>query len=120
VIGRFGGGALDHNMHKHATNPGGVAHHHFYKLTGEAPLDPWILTCIDGNSSLKSVDTVYRYGNKRANGRFLVDPCWIEAEEVDLFKDEVKKTSVQVSVGLFFNPSKAWSMSHRPLMMLRG
>ena len=47
----------------------------------------------DGNNSLKLVDNAYRHGQTRSDDRMLKDPRWIEDEEVDKYKDEVKNNT---------------------------
>jgi hypothetical protein len=65
----------------------------FYSLKEDAPLDPKVLAAIDGNASLRSIDTAYRAGETRSNDRKLTDPRWVEDDEVDSYKDEVKSTA---------------------------
>ncbi|KAF9258297.1 hypothetical protein L218DRAFT_1005215 [Marasmius fiardii PR-910] len=64
-----------------------------YQLTGENPLSPSMLIAMDGNNSLKLVDTEYKTGRPRTDNQTLADYRWIEDEEVDQFKDEVKAGS---------------------------
>jgi hypothetical protein len=56
-----------------------------------------MLVSIDGNNSLKLVDSSFRYGKPRADDRELSIPRWLTTEEVDKFKDEV--TNSQKDVG---------------------
>ncbi|KAF8810959.1 hypothetical protein BYT27DRAFT_7231816 [Phlegmacium glaucopus] len=53
------------------------------------------LATMDGNNSLKLVDSTYCAGAVRTDGRKSQSPCWISPEDVDLFKDEVGKTTRQ-------------------------
>ena len=65
----------------------------FYFLKEDAELDPKALTTIDGNNSLKWIDTLYQAGKTRLDDRVLTDPRWIEDAEVDTYKDEVKSST---------------------------
>ncbi|KAL0063013.1 hypothetical protein AAF712_010144 [Marasmius tenuissimus] len=60
-----------------------------YQLENEAPLKPSILLAMDGNNSLKMVDTEKRSGRARLDTRHLNHPRWLDAATVDVFKDEV-------------------------------
>ncbi|KAK7039291.1 hypothetical protein VNI00_010196 [Paramarasmius palmivorus] len=60
-----------------------------YKVKDETPLVPSMLVACDGNNSLKMVDEQFKFGNAREDSRQLPDFRWVEAEEVDQFKDEV-------------------------------
>jgi hypothetical protein len=44
---------------------------------------------MDGNNSLKLVDSAYQAGKSRADNRTSFHDRWISLEEVDEFKDEV-------------------------------
>lgn len=61
-----------------------------YKLDDEPNLGFSMLAMIDGNQSLKSVDTMFRSGNPREDNRATPADMWISPEEVDRFKDEVQ------------------------------
>ncbi|KAL0567633.1 hypothetical protein V5O48_014366 [Marasmius crinis-equi] len=61
-----------------------------YELVGEIALFPRILLAVDGNNSLKMVNSDHKRGEARTDTRSLSDPRWLEPEEVDLFKDEVQ------------------------------
>jgi hypothetical protein len=65
----------------------------FYPILEDLPLTLGPLMAFDGNNSLKLVDTAYRHGTVRSNDRMLKDPRWIEDEEVDKYKDEVKNST---------------------------
>ncbi|KAL0058192.1 hypothetical protein AAF712_015142 [Marasmius tenuissimus] len=56
-----------------------------YQLNNEAPLKPAILLAMDGNNSLKMVDSE----KCRIDTRRLEHPRWLDATTVDVFKDEV-------------------------------
>ncbi|KAL0061126.1 hypothetical protein AAF712_012046 [Marasmius tenuissimus] len=60
-----------------------------YRLEHEVELKPTILMAMDGNNSLKLVDTDKRYGRARLDTRRLKHPRWLDAEFVDQYKDEV-------------------------------
>ncbi|KAK1230267.1 hypothetical protein PQX77_006642 [Marasmius sp. AFHP31] len=60
-----------------------------YQLENEAPLTPSILLAMDGNNSLEMVDTEKRAGRAHLDTRYLKHPHWLDAETVDIFKDEV-------------------------------
>jgi hypothetical protein len=52
-----------------------------------------VLAAIDGNASLRSIDTAYRAGETRSDDRKLTDLRWVEDDEVDSYKDEVKSST---------------------------
>ena len=62
-----------------------------YKVDDEPPLKFKFLAAMDGNNSLKLVDSTYRAGTVRMDSRTTESPCWINPEGVDIFKDEVTK-----------------------------
>ncbi|KAK1222478.1 hypothetical protein PQX77_014684 [Marasmius sp. AFHP31] len=62
-----------------------------YKLEDEPPLHPSMLIAMDGNNSLKMIDTDFKSGKPRTDHRTLHDYRWIEDSHVDRFKDEVAK-----------------------------
>ena len=62
-----------------------------YKTEDELKLEFKFLSSMDGNNSLKLIDSTYRAGSVRTDSRKLESPCWINPEDVDLFKDEVGK-----------------------------
>ena len=65
-----------------------------YTLEGEPNLKYNLLCAIDGNSSLKLVGEKYRHGTALQDERTRRIGCWIFEEDVDDFKDEVKKNAV--------------------------
>ncbi|KAJ7838290.1 hypothetical protein B0H14DRAFT_2789842, partial [Mycena olivaceomarginata] len=60
----------------------------FYKTDGEPHLKYKFLGTMDGNNSLKLVDTPFRPG-LRPDNRQSTSPRWITPEQVDVYKDEV-------------------------------
>lgn len=62
-----------------------------YKTEDEPKLKFEFLSSMDGNNSLKLIDSTYRAGSVRTDSRKLESPHWISPEDVDLFKDEVGK-----------------------------
>ncbi|KAG7090311.1 hypothetical protein E1B28_011909 [Marasmius oreades] len=66
-----------------------------YKLKDEPTLLPSMLIAMDGNNSLKMVDTDYKSGKLRIDTRTLLDYHWIEDEQINEFKDEVAKNQAQ-------------------------
>lgn len=64
-----------------------------YALQDEPKLSLSILCAMDGNSSLKLVDTAFRSGTARRDDRTARTDIWITSEEVDVLKDEVGSSS---------------------------
>lgn len=70
-----------------------------YEAEGEEELEHGILTCFDGNNSLKLVDGSYRHGEVAE------DPCvgsadfWLDKDFVNKFKDEVPSKSKGLGKG---------------------
>ena len=62
-----------------------------YKVENEPPLKFNFLAAMDGNNSLKLIDSAFRAGSVRTDTRSSASRRWISPEEVDTFKDEVKK-----------------------------
>jgi hypothetical protein len=62
-----------------------------YKTEDEPKLKFEFLAAMDGNNSLKLVDSTYRAGTVRMDSRRTESPRWIKPEDVDIFKDEVGK-----------------------------
>ena len=62
-----------------------------YKTEDEPKLKFEFLAAMDGNNSLKLVDSTYRAGTVRTDTRTTTSPRWIHPEAVDVFKDEVSK-----------------------------
>lgn len=63
-----------------------------YQLENEAPLKFRFLATMDGNNSLKLIDSTYRAGSVRTDTRTCAPGRWISADDVDLFKDEVSRS----------------------------
>ena len=64
-----------------------------YKTEDEPKLKFEFLSAMDGNNSLKLVNSTYHAGTVRTDSRMTELPCWIKPEDVDLFKDEVGKAN---------------------------
>jgi hypothetical protein len=60
-----------------------------YKLADEPPMKFSMLATMDGNNSLKLVDSTFRSGSSRNDDRMSTSSRWITPDEVDRFKDEV-------------------------------
>jgi hypothetical protein len=71
---------------------------YFYELSGEIPLVPKFLAAMDGNNSLKLVDSAYQFGKTRADDRVLPSPRWLEPDEVDMYANEVKASEAHRKV----------------------
>lgn len=70
----------------------------FYKLTNEARLKFSWLGCMDGNNSLKLIDSTFRAGLPRFDNQKSDSFCWLTTAEVDVFKDEVKNSEKVVLI----------------------
>ena len=68
-----------------------------YMLLAEIVLFPAKLFSMDGNSSLKNMDSSYRAGSDRLDNREVSSHRWISEPQVDVFKDEVKRRDKKVS-----------------------
>ncbi|KAF9032730.1 hypothetical protein BJ165DRAFT_1410660 [Panaeolus papilionaceus] len=73
---------------------------HIHQLENEALQRPsdWaqknvFLVAMDGNNSLKLVDSTFQAGNEHADARISNSTHWITPEDVNMFKDEVSKKS---------------------------
>ena len=62
-----------------------------YKLDNEPPLKYSLLVTMDGNQSLKLVDNLFRSGNPLRDDRAGRSSIWLTPEEVDKWKDEVRR-----------------------------
>jgi hypothetical protein len=69
-----------------------------YKTADEPPLKFSLLACMDGNNSLKLVDSTFCSGVRQTDDRVSSSAQWIMPEEVDRFKDEVSNAHVLVSL----------------------
>jgi hypothetical protein len=56
---------------------------------------------MDGNNSLKLIDSSYQTGQSRADDRVLPWPRWLEPAEVNLYENEVKSKK-KVSIVMHF------------------
>ncbi|KAJ7705037.1 hypothetical protein B0H17DRAFT_1156954 [Mycena rosella] len=61
----------------------------FYKTKNETPLQFSWLGCMDGNNSLKLIDSTFRAGTVRLDNRSAASARWLSPQQVDIFKDEV-------------------------------
>ncbi|KAF7334099.1 hypothetical protein MVEN_02315700 [Mycena venus] len=61
----------------------------FYTTEHEHPLYPRYLASLDGNNSLKLIDSVFRAGILRPDDRTSNSFRWLTSEQVDIFKNEV-------------------------------
>ena len=68
-----------------------------YEVEDEPKLRFRFLAAMDGNNSLKLVDSIFRPGSVRKDSRTTTSHQWIPPEEVDIFKDEVKKVRSYVT-----------------------
>ncbi|KAJ6458774.1 hypothetical protein C8R45DRAFT_1109893 [Mycena sanguinolenta] len=64
----------------------------FHVLKDELPLKLSWLGSIDGNNSLKLVDSTFRAGNPRFDNRQSPSFRWLTPQEVDKYMDEVKNS----------------------------
>ena len=64
-----------------------------YQLENEPKMQFSMLVAMDGNNSLKLVDSTFKAGSERGDDRGLASFRWISAEDVDIYKDEVKKAT---------------------------
>ena len=62
----------------------------FYKLENEPSLKFSLLVSMDGNNSLRRMGDAIRTTNIRLDTRTLVSDRWIDPQDVERFKDEVK------------------------------
>ena len=70
----------------------------FNNIEGASQLIPRFLATMDGNSSLKLVDSSYQVGSACSDDRSLPSQRWLEPEIVDAFKDETKKSEARRKV----------------------
>jgi hypothetical protein len=85
--------ALNHDIHCRQRN---VCPPCFYKISDEAPLKFSALLAMDGNNSLKLVDSIFRRGEQRIDSRVIQSDKWVTPEEVDIFKDEIANLKLKV------------------------
>lgn len=67
-----------------------------YKIQDEPSLKFSMLVAADGNQSLRLVDSTFLAGDLRPDDRVLRSNRWLQPEEVDKFKDEVKNAKQKV------------------------
>ncbi|CAK5271113.1 unnamed protein product, partial [Mycena citricolor] len=67
----------------------------FYSVEGERKLKYRSFMSVDGNASLKLVDSTFRAGNPRFDARKSRSWRWLTPSQVDVFKDEVKMSELQ-------------------------
>jgi hypothetical protein len=72
----------------------------FYKLEDEPKLEFSCFISIDGNNSLKRLGETVRNQTARLDSHTLESDRWLSAEEVDVFKDEVKSSLVCLFIWL--------------------
>jgi hypothetical protein len=68
-----------------------------YKVENEPLLKFSMLLAADGNQSLRLVDSAFLVGDLRPDDRALPSKRWLQPEEVDVFKDEVRNAKKAVS-----------------------
>jgi len=68
-----------------------------YKLEGEPAMKFSMLATMDGNNSLKLVDSTFLAGLSRIDDRMSTSSRWITPEDVDRFKDEVASSLKKVT-----------------------
>ncbi|PPQ92117.1 LOW QUALITY PROTEIN: hypothetical protein CVT25_007973 [Psilocybe cyanescens] len=71
-----------------------------YEVEDKVPLKFRFLAAMDGNNSLKLIDSVFHAGLVCTDTCISTSECWIPPEEVDVFKDEVKKAHLYTSGNL--------------------
>lgn len=69
-----------------------------YTLENEPHLKHTLLTTLDGNQSLKLVDSAFCAGTLLADSRCTRSDFWIPPDEVDYFKDEVGQAKARLPV----------------------
>ncbi|KAJ7267850.1 hypothetical protein C8J57DRAFT_1435830 [Mycena rebaudengoi] len=60
-----------------------------YKTVNEPPLKFSLLAAMDGNNSLKLVDSAFRAGSVRPDDRTLTSFRWLTPDQVNVYQDEV-------------------------------
>jgi hypothetical protein len=71
-----------------------------YKVNYEPVMKFSFLAAMDGNNSLKLVDSTFRSGTPRTDTRTSESTWWINPEDVDRFRDEVGKVRIYTIVYL--------------------
>jgi hypothetical protein len=80
-----------------------------YKIEDEPLLKFSMLLMGDGNQSLRLVDSAFLAGELRLDDRMMSSGRWLQPEEVDVFKDEVRNAK---KVFIFFLPRCSCSIQH--------
>jgi hypothetical protein len=70
----------------------------FNEIDNEPQLSPRFLATMDGNNSLKLVDSLYQFGNTQSDDRTLPSQRWLEPEVVDAFKGETRVSEARRKV----------------------
>ena len=83
-----------------------------YKLADEPPMKYSMLATMDGNNSLKLVDSTFQSGSSRLDDRISTSSRWITPEDVDRFKEEVANSHQKVKYLLLFFTSYLYNLSH--------
>ena len=83
-----------------------------YKLADKPPMKYSMLATMDGNNSLKLVDSTFRSGSSRLDDRMSTSSRWITPEDVDRFKDEVATSHQKVKFLHMFIAFNLYSLSH--------
>lgn len=73
-----------------------------YKLADEPPMKYSMLATMDGNNSLKLMDSTFWPGSSHIDDRITTSSQWITAEDVDRFKDEVATSLKKVTFLLMY------------------
>ncbi|KAJ6456755.1 hypothetical protein C8R45DRAFT_943578 [Mycena sanguinolenta] len=81
--------ALGRDQSWHAQN---VCAPCLYKTVNEPPLKFSFLACMDGNNSLKLVDSTFRPGQVRPDDRSSTSFRWLTPHQVDMYKNEVTES----------------------------
>ncbi|THG94779.1 hypothetical protein EW026_g6755 [Hermanssonia centrifuga] len=88
-----------------------------YTLTGEPELPLSLLCEMDGNSSLKLVDSAIRAGAPCTDERTFRSDIWITPEEVDRFKDEVGSSDKAAPVDQDSDSNMEWVDVSTPMVL---
>ena len=68
-----------------------------YKVDDEPVMKFSLLGAMDGNNSLKLIDSTFHPGTSRTDSRTSESTRWISSEEVDMFRNEVGKIHLTLS-----------------------
>jgi hypothetical protein len=75
-----------------------------YKIEDEPPLKFSMELAGDGNQSLRLVDSAFLAGELRPDDRVFSSGRYLQPEQVDVFKDEVRNAKKAVSVIISLSP----------------